>query len=69
MITNRNFQLHMCETILERQVDIVQPNMIFASDFTYSVSGVQDVYGCLNEPRVYLKYSQTVCSLFICNGR
>ena len=32
-------------------------NQRWASDITYSVPGVQGKQGCLNEPRVYLKYT------------
>lgn len=32
------------------------PNEIFSWDITYRVPGAQHKQGCLNEPRVYLKY-------------
>jgi putative transposase len=42
--------------LLERQFEVAEPNKWWVSDITYSVPGAQGKHGCLNEPRVYLKY-------------
>ncbi len=39
-----------------RGLDIFKANQVWSTDITYSVPGVQGKHGCLNEPRVYLKY-------------
>jgi hypothetical protein len=40
-------------------------------DETYSVPGVQGKHGCLNEPRVYLKYANVKAGVesFVSNAR
>ena len=42
--------------ILDRNFSSDMPNQAWVSDITYGVPGAQGKHGCLNEPRVYLKY-------------
>ena len=39
-----------------RAITATAPNQLYSWDITYCVPGVQGKQGCLNEPRVYLKY-------------
>ncbi|UVW34156.1 IS3 family transposase [SAR92 clade bacterium H455] len=43
--------------VLDRQFNPEHPNQAWVSDITYGVPGVQGKHGCLNEPRVYLKFT------------
>jgi len=47
---------HVADNILQRQFQVTEPNKFWVTDITYSVPGVQGKHGCLNVPRVYLKY-------------
>jgi putative transposase len=49
-------QAHKVYPYLLRGLVIDRPNQVWATDITFSVPGVQGKQGCLNEPRVYLKY-------------
>jgi putative transposase len=42
---------------LSREFTVSKPDQVWVTDFTYSVPGVQGKHGCLNEPRVYLKFT------------
>ena len=42
--------------LVNRQFVATQPNQLWVADITYGVPGVQGKYGCLNEPRVFLKF-------------
>ena len=48
---------HKIYPYLLRNLDVKFANHVWATDITYSVPGVQGKHGCLNEPRVYLKYA------------
>ena len=47
---------HKLYPYLLRNMPIERCNQVWSTDITYSVPGVQGKHGCLNEPRVYLKY-------------
>ena len=43
-------------------LEINRANQVWCTDITYSVPGAQGKHGCLNEPRVYLKYANELAS-------
>ena len=47
---------HPVYPYLLRDLEITHSNQVWCSDITYRVPGAQGKHGCLNEPRVYLKY-------------
>lgn len=54
--TNSNHNLPVAPNLLEQNFDAEYANQKWVSDITYSVPGVQGKHGCLNEPRIYLKF-------------
>lgn len=55
--TNSNHKQPVFDNLLERNFDVESPDQAYVADITYSVPGVQGKHGCLNGPRVYLKYA------------
>lgn len=55
--TSKRGKGHKVYPYLLRGLTINKPNQVWAMDITYSVPGVQGKHGCLNEPRVYLKFT------------
>ena len=47
---------HVAPNQLKQDFTADRPDAIWVTDITYSVPGAQGKHGCLNEPRVYLKY-------------
>ena len=48
---------HKFPDLVQREFSAISPNQLWVADITYSVPGVQGKHGCLNEPRVYLKFT------------
>jgi putative transposase len=55
--TDSRHALPISPNLLNRDFEPDQPDRAYVSDITYSVPGAQGKHGCLNEPRVYLKYA------------
>ena len=55
--TSKPAKAHKVYPYLLGNIEVSRPNQVWATDITYSVPGVQGKQGCLNEPRVYLKYT------------
>ena len=54
--TNSKHDKPVYPDLLERDTSTTGINQKWVSGVSYSVPGVQGKHGCLNEPRVYLKY-------------
>jgi len=60
--TKRDPRHRVAKNLLEQNFFTAKPDQKWVADITYSVPGAQGKHGCLNEPRVYLKYADKLAS-------